>query len=581
MKTLLVLLLAITICQTSFSQELCYPAASHILKGNRIAAKIYNDGTLFHDYGKGFFKFPYYGDESPTTIRKVGLWMGGFDPGGNLKIAATSPTIDANQTDYTPGPLHPETGQPYEDFPCEYFNRVWSVTREEVVAHIFDWTDNKQIDTIRPNILLWPGNGNPHFYPKPLPTTSQGWAPFFDVDSDGVYDPLKGDFPVHDNNQYIFSIPKEMTWSVFHDERDHPVTNGLPIRMEIQQTAWTRDCPMQPEIENTVFVEYKLINRAQEDIDSLFVGIWTDFENGCGEDDYFGSMPHRDAFYSYNADSMDGDSLGVCESGNTGYGVHSPIMSVKFLYNGIDHELKNFTYYYGEDSPAIGMTPPNLDIEFYRYITGSWRDGSWMTDGGNGYNPASIEFTKHAFPGMPHRQDRWSMLSEGFDFNKKYCIGSNGLVNLWGVAALQPGQAGRIVVAFTCHPNPHSDQFNLLDNLESSYLLNLDERYAYWFGGVGDYCSDESIWLKFPEEEEEPIIPGIYPNPTTGQLTIALPESTIKEVIVYNTAWQMVMTDKIEAEEKKTLDLTGLGQGLYFLKINFDGNILVRKVFVH
>ncbi len=106
--------------------------------------------------------------------------------------------------------------------------------------------------------------------------------------------------------------------------------------------------------------------------------------------------------------------------------------------------------------------------------------------------------------------------------------------------------------------------------------------YAY-FGeiGVDDvYC--QSYAKEEPEEEKEgEFVSGIYPNPTDGKLTIAVEETTIQEVAIYNTAWQLLYFDKSPKEELQTIDMQGFAQGLYFLKIKLDGQTLVRKVVVN
>ena len=123
--------------------------------------------------------------------------------------------------------------------------------------------------------MAWPGNGNPDFWVDSLPKTEHGWAPFYDYDSDGIYDPKNGDFPIHASGNVMPNrFPKELTWTVFNDATPHYYSNSpLPLNVEVQQTTWTLDCESQPEIENTVFVNYKLINRGLEPIDSFFVGV--------------------------------------------------------------------------------------------------------------------------------------------------------------------------------------------------------------------------------------------------------------------------------------------------------------------
>lgn len=61
----------------------------------------------------------------------------------------------------------------------------------------------------------------------------------------------------------------------------------------------------------------------------------------------------------------------------------------------------------------------------------------------------------------------------------------------------------------------------------------------------------------------------LYPNPTTGILKFADNATVIKEVKIYN-ALGMLVSEK--------LDLTGLANGIYFIKANTSKGLLMRKV---
>ena len=531
----------------------------------------------------GGFKFPYVGNGSRGTVFGAGLWLGGIDPGGNLKVAANSLYGTQGGSDFTPGPLDPETGIPYTDFPCEYLNQIWTVTGEEIIAFLNDWYDNRIIDDVHVNIFYWPGNGNPHFFPKPLPATEQGWAPFYDENRDGIYNPNDGDFPSQRIDEFFpftFIIPNEINWTVFHDNTLHEETGGIPIRMEVQQTTWVMECNTQPEIENTIFVDYKLINRAAEDIDSFYAGIAVDFDIGCFIDDYIGCLPDHDAMIAYNLDMVDGDPL--CSGQNT-FGELPPVMSVKFIdgrYNA--GSFNSFMYYYGNGpSVSSGQRKPSSPPEYYNFLTGTWRDGTPLTFGGSGYDQASIDFTEFAYPGNPNNPDEWSMLSTQSLLANRTAIGSAGFFNYgdpqYGVKSIQPGKFARLSIAFTAHSDPNYNHINIIDKMVSDDLKNMEVAYYGYVGIGGNYCQNFNI-EEPAQEPEEPFISGIYPNPTSSEFTIAIPETTIEEVEIYNTAWQLIYSDKNSSEEIKKINISGWASGLYFLKIKLDGHILMRKI---
>ena len=71
--------------------------------------------------------------------------------------------------------------------------------------------------------------------------------------------------------------------------------------------------------------------------------------------------------------------------------------------------------------------------------------------------------------------------------------------------------------------------------------MNIEAAYYDSISVNGYYCYNFEI----PPEEEEPeeFISGIYPNPTSGELTFTLENGNIEEVSFYTTAWQLVLED--------------------------------------
>jgi len=67
---------------------------------------------------------------------------------------------------------------------------------------------------------------------------------------------------------------------------------------------------------------------------------------------------------------------------------------------------------------------------------------------------------------------------------------------------------------------------------------------------------------------------SVYPNPTTGILTIQS-KTSIVQIEIYNQLGQLVLSNN----EENTIDISNVGQGLYFIKIlDENGNIGTQKV---
>ena len=60
---------------------------------------------------------------------------------------------------------------------------------------------------------------------------------------------------------------------------------------------------------------------------------------------------------------------------------------------------------------------------------------------------------------------------------------------------------------------------------------------------------------------------SIYPNPTTGELTIDNGELTIESVEIYNIVGQKLLSIESLQSQEQTIDVSHLAQGMYYLKI--------------
>ena len=476
--------LSLLVCLISgmpiFSQDCPVPAAGTYLNGNNIRALIRCGGSLFFDGNDAQFQVPVPG---PThTIFAQGLWLGAVDPAGNLKLAAQTYGLNSGRSDFYPGPLDEEGGTTAEN--CRNWDRVWSVGRYQIEAHLQDFADNGAIDAPIPEIMGWPGKGNPYFadlYGFELPFTTQGLAPFFDQDGDGLYDPMAGDYPMIRQSAVL---PEQITWSIFNDAGGfHLDSRGDPLHAEIQLTTWAYKCTDNPQLGHTIFTSYKVINRGVEPLDSLHLGLWADFDLGCYRDDFIGSAPELNTAYTYNGDN---DDQVDCPAGITGYGENPPVQAMTVL----NQELSYLMYYNnsGVGTNPFGTTDPNSPLEYYRYLTGHWRDGTPLTFGGSGYQSGPV--TNLAFPDNPNDLAGWSALFSFLDEGDWRIVGS---VRLEGLA---PGNLAEVDVAYSYFREPGADY---LGNVNAMYE-GIESLHSWYASGFESHCSlaatctDDCVW---------------------------------------------------------------------------------------
>ncbi len=532
-----------------FAQPDTIPAQEYI-HGNNIKAIVNANGLLFNDFEQGQF-LPDGANISP--IKAAGLWLGGLDPGGNLKTAIQLYNEDGKQ-DFIPGNAAGIPGN---------WNQIWRVTRADIIAHLVDYRDDKVIDNPLPSIYGWPASGNPFFkeyHGFDLPEDPTHLADFYDEDYNGVYNPDKGDYPTVFNRgcEDVPLVPDEILWSSFHDYTEHTQSNSFPIRMTVSNTVFAYNCINNPILANSIILKYRLVNDAQEDIDSCFIGLFLDFGIGCAEDDFIATVPDQNIVYVYNSDDFDEDC-----NGEEGFGQYPPVAAIKLIrgpLNEFRQELPLSTVMPLLDDPGeIGMTMPGLDVEYYRYMTGSWRDGMYLTTGGDGYDPASTNFTKFIYPGHPLNDTAWNERNAGNSPGKRRVIAS------YGPFLLQPGAVNEIVVAFTFFPKGVWPFEDTAFEMYSSYASAL-EMFDWCFGvPFGGGCTSPIQFPPSPPQPERERVPfRLYPNPASDLLKVALDTLPYYDSFEVYDAFGRLVFEEPNSNILLKIDVHDWPQGVYY-----------------
>ena len=73
----------------------------------------------------------------------------------------------------------------------------------------------------------------------------------------------------------------------------------------------------------------------------------------------------------------------------------------------------------------------------------------------------------------------------------------------------------------------------------------------------------------------------VFPNPTSGDITIKLPEEKYNHgmnVVLYNSVGQMVYNQKYGESQQTTLSMGNLANGMYILQIRDENNVINKRV---
>lgn len=471
MKTLKTILLVLL-----FGNGIIAQSNNAIINANNIRTIMHSTGQLFWDFNEAQFQVPYTDINSPSAIFAGGLWMGGIGPNGDIRLASTT---YENQTEsvYIPG---------LSDANID-LNKVWKVTSQEVNALIQDASDGSIDNPIPTDILDWPGAGSTGLDN----IDAARLAPFVDTDNDGIYNPQVGDYPaVFVNGEFV--IPDELLFTIFQPNDDNFV--NVPA-LDVHSIMYAFRGESDDALSNSLFLQQKIISREQEDLSDFRFSYFIDADLGCHTDDYVGCDVTRNSMITYNADDVDGNN-GTCEGGINTYD-DPPVISLTLL----NKPMSYFSYFNnaGINNPAPATTDPSIPQEEYALMGSIWRDGVPLTNGGDGYDPASTDVVSHAFPGDPNNTSEWSMFSEGLPLNDPRTLTTNE------VGTLSPDQivVFDAVINFANCPGYLSDITKVKENI--------DELQQIYDDSFEQISSTQESTISVNEVL-------LYPNPSTGKV---------------------------------------------------------------
>ncbi|MFM2267199.1 MAG: hypothetical protein RL757_640 [Bacteroidota bacterium] len=461
---------------------------------NNVRARLLSSGDVWWDLANPKYEVPKVqpGQKPVHAIFAGGIWLGGKDPAGNLKVAVTT-YRSGTATDFWPGPLRETSGTTNDDI-CKKWDKQFVVTGKEIEAHLRLFRAAKAAgqtaydpSLIPAGLKGWPAYKNPYFFTihafdmedRPA-SKARGWGKFHDEDNNGKYDPKFGDFPIIDvrgcEQEPIY--PDQMTFWIYNDAGGTHTrsSRSIPIQMEVQVQAFAY--ATNDELNDMTFQRYKLINRATQDIKESYFAMWVDPDLGCPDDDYIGCDTSRSMMYIYNSDEVDGINDCNCGSSNT-YCRKIPLLGVDYFRGprdefGNELGMSSFTYYARTGSPVPGgMQEPTTAPEFYNLLTGKWKDGTTITGTGLGYNPGATNLIKYAFPSAPNerRPLSWSMSAGGlpaFDMRS---------IQATGAFLLKPGAINELIigvpfVADQKYPSPDISRLQEADDIAQALFDN-------------------------------------------------------------------------------------------------------------
>ncbi|RFC55573.1 T9SS type A sorting domain-containing protein [Brumimicrobium aurantiacum] len=418
------------------------------LNGNSVAAMISDEGILFQKHGLGMPGYEVPAGSGNNLVFSGSLCFGGTNQNGDLKLSADIYAVDRR---FHRGPISSTNDYLDTAYIYNYESGLWTVTKSEIVYHV---DNHDQQGYVAPDAILnWPGNGN-----TAIGVASQ-LAPFIDINGNGVYEPYLGDYPCIKGDAASYQI--------FHENHEPAYIDGTEVGAEIHLMAY--QFKSNNYIDSTTFIDVKLINRGSNSFNDFKTTFAMDPDIGFAEDDYIGSASVKNLVYCYNGDPHD-------EGGNgaPGYGSGPPAVGLVSLN-------KDFEYSWHFQRGDLG-TPitddPETNADFWNYMNGKWKDGTYWTDAPGGYGPGNV--VQHIYDGNPYLDTGRTELNYDGNGNSN----PNGDRRFFGTSGGEVFNPGDTLIY----------NYAIIYNKQGGYLENVDGliRYAdsvqHYFDNLSSEC---------------------------------------------------------------------------------------------
>lgn len=395
---------------------------------------------------------------------------------------------------------------------CARFHRVWSTDVGAIWDHAANW--NTPGHVIPLDILEWPGNGDANnAEPAQL-------APFNDLDGDGVYEPLQGESPLIKGDRAAFYVLNDS------------VDNAVPTLGVDVHAMYYGHHPTNTALDNTLFGNYRIINRSSTHFDTLYLGALHEVSNGNYDDDYVGCDTTLNLGYTFNSDAFDEPSVWTA-----GYGPHPPAHGTMVLNTGLH------SFYHVTGDPWFPI--PGGVVLYENYLSGKDYLGSTMID------PTTSQPTSYMYSGDPVTGTGWTEAGSGQSSYWRCMFFSFG--PFYDVA---PGDTVCLDLAFIFAQDSTGDHLGSVARLKEHAAEVRD-----WYDQQPASCTDYPAMAVIDHGRSLGI--AVHPNPSQDDLYITIPHPTGSVTVrIFDVSGVQVKNFSL-TQPRTHLDVSDLPSGMY------------------
>lgn len=505
------------------------------LAASRVSTPVYVFGTMGYDGSVTHYKFRdiHYTDEEgievyPSTVFNSSIWM------ATQNRSAVS-RFFTEGTDFYPGPVRLDGTTDLET--ARRFSRVWHVTREMIDYHIAHCGEEGY--EIPDDIMTWPGTGClGSDYASEL-------APFYDADGNGRYWAPAGDYPLIRGDECVFSIYNDV-------HSGHTLSNSEPLGVEVHVMTYSFNEPQDTALWNTVFQHYDIYNRSNQGIEDVYLGMWTDFDIGYAWDDFIGCDVQQNMYYGYNGTAND-----------QMFGNNHPAQGCIILSTDDDPGMTSFLAYDNTTSSLMGE--PTTTSDYYNYLQGNMKNGDTPWYGASG--ACHYMYPAGSDPDFGSYVDE---ISQGNAPGDRRGVGGSGPYTI-ASGACQSFDAAYLTA--------WSDELDCVGCSRNALVILSPNVRRQWLHDTTD-SGRPFLYMPYSAPHEvgidgvEAATLQVWPNPTTGCLTVNLPVEA--DVQVYDMMGRQLMS-RHASEGTLSLDLGSLPQGVYLLRAAGGVSRIVKR----
>jgi hypothetical protein len=519
-------------------------ADTETIDGNSVSGVVTDEGYFFNDFQNSTNGYKVPAGTGAGTIYAAGIWAGGLDVNGQLHLTAPNSTLPG----WRSGPIADNSSYGTISYQTTYSTSIWKVTKQQVDDHIAQYQQGGYTPVAA--ISDWPGNGDVSM------GVADQLAPFVDLDADGVYEPLDGDYPNFPGDQVVYVIQ--------NDESYLPQPQNLGVELHLMFYQFNDN----GYLNETTFLNVRVFNRSTTNYYDFKLSIFADFDIGNPTDDYFGSSVTNNMMYAYNGDNYD-EPVG----GTIGYEDNPPCQGIMSLNHTL-FAANNF-----HSSAAFPMAPPTTNLEYWHFMNGLWADGSPIFYGGNGYNAGvTTTPTKFIYPGEsdPLGLATWGSIIHG-DWGEYNANGGspNFPSDRRGLMSISSGDflvATTICADFVFLFN--DTDVDTHDNVQN--VLNIADAVQILYDSNSDFpCG----YFTASTLELEPLEFNVFPNPSSGAFTLQLINGFEPVIVQVRDLTGRLLYSKMTQTETTHLQLD-VPAGVYQLVVQSAHNSVVKSIVV-